>query len=188
MILRLSSRLRHMKHHLINTINNFIRKSNNIPLHHTRKNDIKPTNFIPPPTHTHTHTQETRWNDYKISHQQWRIVLGLLVWYYFLLGCDVFMLRSFCYLDSICYTKVKGCSFGDDLCVSEHVIRFTHSHQYRQLLPNTLSLLEYDMDCLIQVCSVRAITLRSYRSVCIACFISERTSRIFHIRDLNCNM
>jgi hypothetical protein len=91
-----------------------------------------------------------------------------------------------CHLDSVWYTKVKGCSFGDDLCVSENVIRFTHSHQYRQLLPNTLSLLEHEMDCLIQVCFMQAVTLRSYRNVCIACFISERTSRIFRIRDLNC--
>jgi len=46
-IFRLPRCLHHMKHHFINRINNFIRKSNNIPIHHVRKNYIKPTNPIP---------------------------------------------------------------------------------------------------------------------------------------------
>lgn len=46
-ILRLPRRIYHMKHHLINRINNLIRKSNNIPIHYMRKNRIKPTNSIP---------------------------------------------------------------------------------------------------------------------------------------------
>ena len=36
-------------HYLINRINNFIRKCNNILIHHMRKNYIKSTNFIPYP-------------------------------------------------------------------------------------------------------------------------------------------
>ena len=51
-ILRLPRRLHHMKCHLINRINNFICKSNIIPLHYIRNNHIKPTNLIPPHTHT----------------------------------------------------------------------------------------------------------------------------------------
>ena len=35
-----------MKHHLINRINNFICKCNNIPIHHMRKNYIKSINPI----------------------------------------------------------------------------------------------------------------------------------------------
>ena len=46
-ILRLSRCLHYMKHHLINRINNFIRKSNNVPIYYMRKNYIKPTNPIP---------------------------------------------------------------------------------------------------------------------------------------------
>ena len=53
------------RNNFINSINNIIRKSNNILLHCMKKNYIKPTNPIP-----HTHTQETQWNDYKTSHQQ----------------------------------------------------------------------------------------------------------------------
>jgi len=34
-------------YYLINRINDFIRKHYNIPIHHMRKNHIKPTNFIP---------------------------------------------------------------------------------------------------------------------------------------------
>ena len=43
------------------------------------------------------------------------------------------------------------------------------------LLPNTLSLLKLEMDRSIQVCSLQAITLQSYRNICIAFCISERT-------------
>ena len=46
-ILRLPRCLHHMKHHIINRINNLIRKSNNIPVHYTRKNYIKSANPIP---------------------------------------------------------------------------------------------------------------------------------------------
>ena len=46
-ILRLTRRLHHMKYYFINRINNFVRKRNNIPLHHIRKNHIKPANLIP---------------------------------------------------------------------------------------------------------------------------------------------
>jgi len=43
----LSRCLNHMKHYLINRLNNLICKSNNIPIHYMRKNLIKPTNLIP---------------------------------------------------------------------------------------------------------------------------------------------
>jgi len=46
-ILRLPRRIHYMKYHFINRVNNFIRKSNNIPIHHVRKNYIKSTNSIP---------------------------------------------------------------------------------------------------------------------------------------------
>ena len=46
-ILRLSGCLHHMKHHLINRVDNLIRKSNNIPIYHMGKNYIKSTNPIP---------------------------------------------------------------------------------------------------------------------------------------------
>ena len=42
-ILRLPRGLHHMKYYLINRINNLIRRRNNIPIHHMRKNLIKPT-------------------------------------------------------------------------------------------------------------------------------------------------
>ena len=44
-----------MKHYLINSANNFICKSNDIPVHHMRKNYIKPTNSIP-----HSHKKLSR--------------------------------------------------------------------------------------------------------------------------------
>jgi len=46
-ILRLSRCLHHMEHYFINRVNNFIRKSNNIPIYYMRENYIKPTNLIP---------------------------------------------------------------------------------------------------------------------------------------------
>jgi len=45
-ILRLPRRLHHMKCHLINRINNLVRKSNNIPIHYMSKNYIKPINSV----------------------------------------------------------------------------------------------------------------------------------------------
>jgi len=46
-ILGLSRRLYHMKHHLINRVNNLLCQCNNIPIHHMRKNYIKSINPIP---------------------------------------------------------------------------------------------------------------------------------------------
>ena len=46
-ILRLSKCLHHMKHYLINRIDNFIRNSIDIPIYYMGKNHIKPTNLIP---------------------------------------------------------------------------------------------------------------------------------------------
>ena len=46
-ILRLSRCLHHVKHYLINRVNNLVRKSNNIPIYYMGKNYIKPTNLIP---------------------------------------------------------------------------------------------------------------------------------------------
>jgi len=46
-IFRLPRCLYYMKHHLINRINNFIRKCNNIPIYYMRKNYIKSNNPIP---------------------------------------------------------------------------------------------------------------------------------------------
>ena len=48
-ILRLPRCIHYMKHHFINRINNLICKCNNIPIHHMRKNYIKPTNLISHP-------------------------------------------------------------------------------------------------------------------------------------------
>jgi hypothetical protein len=46
-ILRLSRCLHYVKYYLINRINDFIHKCNNILIHHMRKNYIKPTHLIP---------------------------------------------------------------------------------------------------------------------------------------------
>jgi hypothetical protein len=54
-ILRLPRCIYHMKYYLINRINYFICKSNNIPIHHMRKNHIKSANSIP-----YTHKQLSR--------------------------------------------------------------------------------------------------------------------------------
>jgi len=46
-ILKLSRRLYHMKHYLINRVNSFICKSSDIPFHYMRENYVKPINSIP---------------------------------------------------------------------------------------------------------------------------------------------
>jgi hypothetical protein len=46
-ILRLPRCIHYVKYYLINRVNNLIRKSNDISIHHMRKNHIKPTNPIP---------------------------------------------------------------------------------------------------------------------------------------------
>jgi len=46
-IFRLPRCIHYMKHYFLNRISHFIRKSNDIPIHHMRKNHIKPTNPIP---------------------------------------------------------------------------------------------------------------------------------------------